>query len=103
MLGNINGVVINCPTVEAYVEMVRVLDEHGFRFANGVSPIDQDVDWAEHGKDFCFYAQGKRIYYGPKYSTEHSPWSGYAKCTFYGMESDFEPADDSEMNTFLGF
>lgn len=42
MLANENGVVINCPTVEAYMEMARVLDEHGFRFGNGVSPIDED-------------------------------------------------------------
>lgn len=103
MLGNKNGVVINCPTVEAYVEMARVLDEYGFRFANGVSPIDEAIDWAEHGKDFCFYAQGGRIYYGPKYSTEHSPWSRYIKCTFYGTTSDFKIANDSEMSEFLGF
>ena len=50
MLANENGVVINCPTVEAYMEMARVLDEHGFRFGNGVSPIDEDVDWDEHGE-----------------------------------------------------
>lgn len=64
MLANENGVVINCPTVEAYMEMARVLDKHGFRFGNGVSPIDEDVDWVEHGEDFCFYAKGSRIYYG---------------------------------------
>lgn len=82
MLANENGVVINCPTVEAYMEMARVLDEHGFRFGNGVSPIDEDVDWVEHGEDFCFYAK---------------------ECTFYGVTSDFEPADDNEMSKFLGF
>lgn len=25
------------------------------------------------------------------------------KCTFYGVTSDFEPADDNEMSKFLGF
>lgn len=103
MLANENGVVINCPTVEAYMEMARVLDEHGFRFGNGVSPIDKDVDWDEHGEDFCFYAKGSRIYYGPKYSTEEAPWRSYTKCTFYGVTFDFEPADDNEMSKFLGF
>lgn len=85
------------------MEMARVLDENGFRFGNGVSPIDEDVDWDEHGEDFCFYAKGSRIYYGPKYSTEEAPWSSYTKCTFYGVTSDFEPADDNEMSKFLGF
>lgn len=103
MLADENGVVINCPTVEAYIAMARVLDEHGFRFADGVSPIDEGIDWAEHGEDFCFYAKGSRIYYGPKYSTEEAPWIRYTKCTFYGTISDFEPADDSEMSEFLGF
>lgn len=103
MLANENGVVINCPSVEAYIEMARVLDEHGFRFGNGVSPIEEDIDWVEHGEDFCFYAKGSRIYYGPKYSTEQAPWRSYTKCTFYGATSDFEPADDNEMSKFLGF
>ena len=55
------------------------------------------------GEDFCFYAKGSRIYYGPKYSTEEAPWRSYTKCTFYGVTSDFEPADDNEMSKFLGF
>lgn len=64
MLSNKNGVAINCPTAEAYMEIVRVLDEHGFRYNTGKSSVNEDVGWGEYGKDFCFYARNNRIHYG---------------------------------------
>lgn len=54
MLANENGVVINCPTVEAYMEMARVLDEHGFRFGNGVAQLTRMLTGLNTEKIFAF-------------------------------------------------
>ena len=104
MLGLQAGVVVLCPTEEAFSEMAKILDKNHIRFGTG-SASDNLRFWNAHKEDTCYYIRrGYNLLYGPTSSAYDREYSGYTKCTFYGLEtSEFESADDKEMCDFLGF
>lgn len=104
MLGLQNGVVVSCPTEEAFSGMAEILDRYNIKF--GTSSASDNLEfWNGYEKETCYYIKkGCNLLYGPKRSTHDREYSGYTKCTFYGLEtSEFESADDKEMCDFLGF
>ena len=83
MLTDSSMVTVNCPTEELEREFATLLDERGIRYPNGDSPLREN-HWGRYGVDFCYYIKDKEVRYGPKRSTNESPWSRYEKYTFQG-------------------
>ena len=100
-----NGVVIRCPTQEAFEDAGKILEEHGIVFGIGSSVADHPEFWNTYEDDTCLYSRpGRALLYGPTRSTEETSYCGYTKCTFYGCasEPDFSQATEVEISLLLG-
>ena len=102
MLHNKNGVVINCPTYDAFLEAAEILDEARIRYPNGDTVMSDELVWDRWEDKFCFYVQNETVRRGPMSSAEGKPWSLYIKCTFCSQE-DAESFSDSELREFIGY
>ena len=98
MLTDSSMVAVNCPTEELEREFATLLDEHGIRYPNGGSPIENS-HWGAYELDFCYYVKEKVVRYGPKRSANESPWSRYEKYTFQGEPQ--EEIDDSDFYSII--
>lgn len=101
MLTDSSMVMVNCPTEELEREFATLLDERGIRYPNGDSPLREN-HWGRYGVDFCYYIKDKEVRYGPKRSTNESPWSRYEKYTFQGEPQDDTEIDDSDFYSIIG-
>ena len=100
-LTNPNGVVINCPTPEAFDEVCAILEEQEIRYPSGDTVYDDD-GWNEYRDDFCFYVRDGGTLRGPKLSTKSKPWSDYTKCTFYTESfADFAPITREDLLSLI--
>ncbi len=95
MLSAQPGIAIFCQEDYLAEELFEILRQHelGKNWGAGISG----------NRVYC--VSGNRLQWGSKPAVETtSPYSGFIKCTFYGKdEQTFEPANDSEMQGFLGF
>ena len=96
MIGKMD-IAVNCPSKEMFNALRSVLDESGVRYASGKKASDDVVEWEERSEDFCFYVSSqKRLWHGPRESTNHDMWSHFQKCTFCGYEDPDIPDVDCE-------
>ena len=100
MLTDSSRVAVNCPTEELEREFATLLDEYGIRYPNGDSPLKENY-WKRYLENFCYYVEGKVIRYGPKSSTEESPWNRYEKYTFQDEPQDDTEIDDSDFYSII--
>lgn len=86
MIDGSRHIVINCKNIDDAFDCAEVLDDLGVRYGDQEPPTKEvRKRYREHGNDFCFYIEGYRLYYGPKYSTNDRHWCDYEKCTFNGL------------------
>lgn len=105
MLNLPNGIVINCPTYESCQECAEVLRQNDVCYGGPGDRVDETVDarhWGGHKENFCWYVKQKRLWRGPRASTNKSPWSGFTKSTFYGGSDSIEVASNEDIGILLG-
>lgn len=101
MLNGKQGIAVNCPDRDLERELAAILTAYGLRYYGGVNLLSRDR-WEQYKNSFCYFVDvaGRNVKYGPKFSTDVSPWNGYKKCTFYGEQQ--EDISDESFSAILG-
>ncbi len=95
-------IIIWCPQGSLTAGLMEILSVHGLKWNDGTALTDS-IEWTRYKEDTCYWIRGKRVTWESRGFAEDDKFSNYIKCTFYGQNSDFEPANEAEMRAFLGF
>lgn len=101
-----SDIYIHCPEKQLSDELLQLLEEHGVRWSNGELPtFNSDMYWEDFKEETCYHVYfDKTLKYDGK--SHYSSIDDGIKCTFYGSKgkenTDFEPADDQSLFSFLG-
>lgn len=99
-------IIIRCPYKHLADELMDILSRNHIKWAGSKSHSGHN-DWERYREDTCYWINNQLIYVNNTayaefcYTQELIP--EYITCTYLGRNQDFEPADDSEMQSFLGF
>lgn len=85
-----SGVIIHCPNEDLVGELFEILRDHGVQWYGGESM--NDTYWDD--SDVCYRIMKRGIMRrGDVYCYSDYEYRDYIKCTFYGVEPDFEISD----------
>lgn len=96
--------VIHCPDKFLADELMEILDRNGIMWGDGDSPTAYSM-WGHYREETCYWVVSQELTCGSKcyVGEDDDEDDDYIKCTFYSeIESNFEPADNSELLVFLG-
>lgn len=99
-------VIVSCPNKDLVAEFMNLLAENDVRWcgAEKAVPSEHRSHWSDYGEETCYWIEdGELAYANKEYAEENDgEFSGYIKCTFYGVDSpDFDVATDSELCSLL--
>lgn len=99
MLGT-QRVVIHCPTEQLSKELMKLLEDCGVKWGSGHAPTARSY-WTDRKEQTCYFiGQDLRMSYGAESGTAYPEWSS-GKCTFYGLNDEFDCATDKELLDFV--
>ena len=100
------NLIIHCAEESLANELMELLEQNGIVWSEGSAPTSSS-NWGHYQRETCYWVESWFLSYGDLDCAEENPdgeYTNYIKCTFYGKdEQTFEPANDSEMQGFLGF
>lgn len=105
MLNENQNLIIHCPDKSLADELMEILERNGVKWGGGESPVSDSM-WTENREETCYWVESKCLSYDDRDFADSNDrdYANHIKCTFYGKdEQTFEPANDSEMQGFLGF
>lgn len=103
MLDSYKLIIIPCESEALADELMEIFQQHGVVWADGTVPTE-DSHWETNREETCYFVKRKRLLFGNINLAGSDRYENYVKCVFYGKhETLFEPANDSEMRSFLGF
>ena len=87
-----NGVIIHCPDKDWVDELFSFLEENDIKWY-GDEPVGE-THWHENREETCYRIEPRgTMKYGSRTCYSDSAYRNYIKCTFYGVEPDFEISD----------
>jgi len=87
-----NGVIIHCPDKDLVDELFSFLEENDIKWY-GDEPVGE-THWHENREETCYRIEPRgTMKYGSRKCYSDSAYRNYIKCTFYGVEPDFEISD----------
>lgn len=104
MLRDSENLIISCPQSSLVKELFHILRESGVTWGTGDTLDISESYWERYKKEMCYRVRPDRtITFGSKpfYSREQD-YARYAKCTFYGEDTTFEPASDDDLRALIG-
>ena len=88
-----SGVIIHCPDKDLVYDLFEILKRNGIRWYGGMTSMD-DTCWNYDRENTCYRVlENKEMKRGNVYCYQGGEYRGYIKCTFYGVEPDFEISD----------
>lgn len=86
------GVIIHCPDRDLAGELISFLKENGITWY-GDEPM-VETHWNSHREETCYRIEPRgTMKYGSMTFYSGDGYRNYIKCTFYGVEPDFEISD----------
>lgn len=99
------SLIIHCPDESLATELMELLEKNGVLWVDGQEPTGGSK-WHRNREATCYWVEPRGMSYENMdwAETHQDEYANHIKCTFYGKDEQiFEPANDSEMQGFLGF
>lgn len=86
------GIIVHCPDEDLVGELFSFLEENGITWYGNETMTE--THWYENREETCYRIEPRgTIKYGNRECYSNTSYRNYIKCTFYGVDPDFEISD----------